>query len=58
VSWGAARGGHGLGGVRRHLNYLHRDWELEIETDDGQRLQDQGTEVIDEWDPELDEERV
>src|SRR5450432_1336326 len=35
-----SRGGQDLGAVRRHLDYLHLrdDEELELETDDGQRL--------------------
>jgi hypothetical protein len=53
------RGGHDLGAVARHLNYLDRDGEVEIETDDGERLKGKGVEkvLIDDWDLDLDEER-
>jgi hypothetical protein len=53
------RGGHDLGAVARHLNYLDRDGEVEIETDDGERLKGNGVEevLIDDWDLDLDEER-
>src|SRR5436190_882402 len=53
------RGGQNLGAVARHINYLTRKGELEIETDDGQRLEGQGTEAVllDDWDLVLDEER-
>jgi hypothetical protein len=53
------RGGHDLGAVGRHINYLDRDGEVEIETDDGERLKGKGIEkvLIDDWDLDLDDER-
>jgi hypothetical protein len=53
------RGGQDLASVGRHLNYLDRDGELEIETDYGERLQGKGAEavLIDDWDLDLEEER-
>ena len=45
------RGGQDLGAVARHLKYLDRDGELEIETDTGERLKGKGAEkvLIDHW---------
>jgi predicted transcriptional regulator len=53
------RGGQGLGSVARHLDYLNRKGELEIETDDGQRLKGKGVgkELLLDWDLDLDEMR-
>jgi hypothetical protein len=53
------RGGQNLGAVARHLKYLDRDGELEIETDVGERLRGQGAgeALIDDWDLDLDEQR-
>jgi hypothetical protein len=53
------RGGQSLAAVGRHLNYLDRDGELEIETDEGQRLKGGGVEqvLLDDWDLDLEEER-
>ena len=53
------RGGQNLGAVARHIDYLTRKGELDIETDDGQQLKGQGTEAVllDDWDLVLDEER-
>jgi hypothetical protein len=53
------RGGQNLGAVARHLNYLTRKGELEIETDEGERLkgQEAEAELLDDWDLDLDEER-
>src|SRR5437879_10581340 len=54
-----SRGGQNLGAVARHIDYLTRKGELDIETDDGQQLKGQGTEAVllDDWDLVLDEER-
>src|SRR5436853_7518574 len=51
------RGGQGLGAVRRHLAYLNRAGDLEIETDDGQQLSGKGIEkeLLEDWDLDLDE---
>lgn len=53
------RGGQNLGAVARHLDYLTRKGELEIETDEGERLKGNGAEaeLVDDWDLDLDEER-
>jgi Relaxase/Mobilisation nuclease domain len=52
-------GGQDLGAVRRHLDYLGRAGELELETDDGERLQGKGTEkdLLEGWDLDLDTDR-
>jgi hypothetical protein len=52
-------GGQDLGAVRRHLDYLGRAGELELETDDGERLQGKGTEkaLLEDWDLDLDTDR-
>jgi hypothetical protein len=48
-------GGQDLGAVGRHLEYLGRAGELELETDDGERLQGRGTEkaLLEGWDLDL-----
>jgi type IV secretory pathway VirD2 relaxase len=53
------RGGQSLGAVARHFDYLSRKGELEIETDQGERLQGKGAEaeLLDDWDLDLEEER-
>ena len=53
------RGGQDLGAVRRHFEYLSRKGELEIETDDGQRLDGKGVErdLIEDWDLDIEEDR-
>jgi type IV secretory pathway VirD2 relaxase len=53
------RGGHSLGAVACHIDYLSRKGELEIETDEGERLKGKGAEaeLLDDWDLDLDEER-
>jgi hypothetical protein len=53
---------HGAGDLRavgRHIKYLARNGEVEIETDDGRRLEGRGVEkeIIDDWDLDLDEVR-
>src|ERR1700693_232033 len=56
-----SRGGQNLGAVRRHLDYLRLrdDGELELETDDGQRLSGEGVskELLKDWDLDLEEHR-
>jgi len=46
-------------GVKAHFSYIGRRGELEIETDDGERLKgrDAGQRLIDDWDLDLDEHR-
>lgn len=53
------QGGQSLGAVGRHFNYLDRDGELPIETDDGQQLKGKGGEgfLIEDWDLDLEEDR-
>ena len=53
------RGGQNLGAVRKHFEYLNRKGALEIETDDGQRLEGKGVErdLIDDWDLDIEEHR-
>ena len=53
------RGGQNLGAVARHFDYLTRKGELEIETDEGERLKgkEAEAELLDDWDLDLDEER-
>ena len=50
------RGGQDLGAVRRHLEYLDRKGELELETDDGQRLSGKGVEreLLEDWDLDIE----
>jgi MobA/VirD2-like, nuclease domain len=53
------RGGQDLGAVRRHLEYLDRRGELELETDDGQRLSGKGIEreLLEDWDLDIEADR-
>lgn len=46
-------------GVNAHFSYIGRRGELEIETDDGQRLTGRGVgwHLVDDWDLDLDEDR-
>jgi Relaxase/Mobilisation nuclease domain len=52
-------GGRDLRSVARHLKYLDRGGELEIETDDGEPVKGKGAAagLIDDWGLELDENR-
>ena len=54
-----SRGGKDLKAVGRHLAYLNRDGEVEIETDDGQQLSGKGVErqLLEDWDLDLEEYR-
>ena len=56
-----SRGGQDLGAVRRHLDYLRLrdDGELDLETDDGQRLSGEAVskQLLNDWDLELEEHR-
>lgn len=53
------RGGQDLKAIRRHLAYLNRGGDLDIETDDGERLKGEGVEsdLVSDWDLELEEDR-
>jgi relaxase-like protein len=54
-----SRGGQDLTAVGRHLAYLNREGEVEIETDDGQRLSGKAVEkeLLEDWDLDLEEHR-
>jgi predicted transcriptional regulator len=54
-----SKGGHDLKAVGRHLNYLSRNGEVEIETDDGRHLSGQGIEqeLLEDWDLDIEEAR-
>jgi predicted transcriptional regulator len=54
-----SRGGQDLKAIGRHLGYLNRAGEVEIETDDGQRLSGEGVEMelLEDWDLDLEEHR-
>ena len=45
--------------VARHLNYIGRRGELELEPDDGSRMQgrDAGQQLVEDWDLDLDQDR-
>jgi hypothetical protein len=53
------RGSSSSRGVNAHFNYIGRRGELEIETDDGERLTGKGAgrQLINDWDLDLDEDR-
>lgn len=48
-----------LRSVARHLNYIGRRGDLELETDDGERLRerDTGRRLVEDWDLDLDQDR-
>jgi type IV secretory pathway VirD2 relaxase len=52
-------GARSLRGVRAHLDYIGREGEGVIETDDGAQLQEKGFEkaLVEDWDLDLDEGR-
>jgi hypothetical protein len=54
-----SRGGQDLKAIGRHLGYLNRGGEVDIETDDGQRLSGNGVEkeLLENWDLDLEEYR-
>ena len=53
------RGGQDLRAVRRHLEYLDRKGELDLETDDGRRLAGKGVEpeLLEDWDLDVEQDR-
>jgi hypothetical protein len=53
------RGASDLGAVRRHLEYIGRKGDLDLETDDGQTLRGAhvGTDLLEDWDLELNAHR-
>ncbi len=48
-----------LAAVRKHLAYIGRRGELDLETDDGERLRGTraGKDLVEDWDLDLDEYR-
>jgi hypothetical protein len=54
-----AKDSNNLRSVGRHLNYIGRYGELDLETDDGERVQgrDAGQKLLEDWDLDLDEDR-
>jgi Relaxase/Mobilisation nuclease domain len=54
-----SRGGQDLKAVGRHLGYLNRGGDVDIETDDGQHLSGKGVEkeLLEDWDLDLEEHR-
>jgi hypothetical protein len=54
-----SRGGQDLKALGRHVAYLNRGGDLDIETDDGQRLSGRGVEkeLLENWDLDLEERR-
>jgi transposase-like protein len=52
-------GGNTSEGVNAHFNYIGRRGDLEIETDDGERLSGRGVgrQLIQDWDLDLEEDR-
>ena len=53
------RGANDLGAVRRHLDYIGRKGNVDLETDDGEKLRDTqaGKDLVEDWDLELDAQR-
>jgi relaxase-like protein len=54
-----SRGGQDLKAVGRHIAYLNRGGDVDMETDDGQRLSGEGIEkeLLEDWDLDLEEHR-
>lgn len=52
-------GANDLGAVRRHLDYIGRKGDVDLETDDGEKLRDfqAGKDLVEDWDLELDAQR-
>lgn len=52
-------GGQDLGAVRRHLEYLDRKGDLDLETDDGRQLAGKGVEweLLEDWDLDIEADR-
>ena len=52
------KGATTLSAVRRHLDYIDRKGELELETDDGNlRGRDVGQDLVEDWDLDIDQQR-
>lgn len=54
-----SRGANDVGAVRRHLDYIGRKGDVDLETDDGQTLHGAhvGRDLLEDWDLELDAQR-
>lgn len=54
-----SKGAIDLKAVRKHLDYVGRKGELDLETDDGEKLRGAqvGKDLLEDWDLELDEQR-
>ncbi len=54
-----AKDSNNLRSVGRHLNYIGRYGKLDLETDDGERIQgkDTGRRLLEEWDLDLEKDR-
>jgi Relaxase/Mobilisation nuclease domain len=54
------RGANDLGAVRRHLDYIGRKGEFDLETDDGETVRGAhvGKDLVEDWDLELDAQRT
>jgi hypothetical protein len=54
-----ARGAQTSGAARKHLDYIGRKGHLELETDDGERLQGRGAgkQLVEDWDLDLESDR-
>lgn len=54
-----SRGAQNTGAVRKHLDYIGRKGNLELETDEGERLQgrDAGEQLVEDWDLDLEADR-
>lgn len=54
-----SRSGQDLRAVQRHLDYIGRKGEVEIETDEGERLKGRGVEkeLLEDWDLDLESHR-
>jgi hypothetical protein len=52
-------GGQDVNAVRRHLGYVNRRGELDIETDDGEQVRGKGVEkkLLEDWDLDVEEHR-
>lgn len=53
------RGATTLAAVQKHLDYIGREGELDLETDDGEQLRGKqiGEDLLEDWDLDLDEHR-
>ena len=54
-----SKDGNNLRSVTRHLNYIGRRGQLELETDDGERIHERnaGKRLVEDWDLDLDQDR-